>query len=128
MKNSLISWANKYNLVDDKLVNKTFLEIGLWAIPGRRGHAQSVEDWKIFFGKMDREIPRDFLHWSITDYKYIEEERDDIEKVIHAGYKYRTHQDRKLYHTDKIGNQILKRKSRTRKFRDFYFHICAGLQ
>jgi hypothetical protein len=62
LKNSFISWANKYNLVDDKLVNKTFLEIGFWAIPGRRHHAQSVEDWKIFFEKMDREIPGDFLH------------------------------------------------------------------
>lgn len=81
LKEAVIAWAKKFNLVDEHVVNKTFLEIGVWAIPDRRDHPQSVEEWKEYFTKKDREAPRDVLNWSIADVIYFEDELQDIEKV-----------------------------------------------
>ncbi|WP_071395082.1 hypothetical protein [Bacillus tuaregi] len=81
LKETIINWAKKYNLVDDLMGNKIFLEIAVWAIPDKRDHPKSVDEWNEFFSKIGRETPRDFLNWSITDPVYIEDECEDVEKV-----------------------------------------------
>lgn len=81
LREAIINWAKKYHLIDDNMTSKTYLEIATWAIPDKRDHPKSVEDWKRFHSKLGREVPRDFLKWSITDSMYFEDEREDVEKV-----------------------------------------------
>lgn len=76
LKEALINWARKYNLVDDSLENKTYLEIGLWAIPSKRDHPKGVQEWVQFFKKLGREMPECLLHWSIAESVYTEDEED----------------------------------------------------
>jgi hypothetical protein len=81
LREAIINWAKKYHLIDDGMLNKTYLEIATWAIPDKRDHPNTVEEWKEFCNEIGSEVPRDFLNWSITNAMYFEDEREDVEKV-----------------------------------------------
>ncbi|WP_257155073.1 hypothetical protein [Bacillus cereus] len=51
LRDAIIKWAQKYNLVDNSLNKKTFLEIGLWAIPSKRNHPAEIEKKRNFIAK-----------------------------------------------------------------------------
>lgn len=77
LKNRLMEWVQKYNLIDEELSIKTYLEILLWAIPDKRDHPQKIEEWKNLCKRLGRkinEIPRNYINWSITDVIYFEDE------------------------------------------------------
>ncbi|WP_144514287.1 hypothetical protein [Bacillus thuringiensis] len=82
LRDAIIEWAQKYNLVDNSLSKKTFLEIGLWAIPSKRNHPAEIEKKKKFYTKIGRELPQYIINWSITDSIYIEDEEELDEKKI----------------------------------------------
>lgn len=76
LKNRVISWTQKYNLIKQpgSENEKLFLEIALWAIPDKRDHPQEVDDLKESFKKIGREMPIHLYNWSITDVIYCEDE------------------------------------------------------
>lgn len=78
LKNAVIAWIQKYNLVkeSDSENDKLFLEIALWAIPDKRDHPQRVDDLKERFKKMGKKMPIHFYNWSITDVIYYEDESE----------------------------------------------------
>lgn len=76
LRSSIIEWCKKYNLVDDLIDNKTFLEIALWAIPDKRDYAQEIGDIKRFIKSIGKPVPQHFPEWSITDPIYFEDESE----------------------------------------------------
>jgi hypothetical protein len=79
LKEALLNWSKKYNLVDDDMNNILFLEIGLWTLPSKRDHPNRVKEFEAFCKKIDRSVPKHIYQWTIIDSTYFESEIDDIE-------------------------------------------------
>lgn len=81
LKNEIINWAKKYNLVDDKLTSSIYLAVALWAIPSKIEHPETMAQRKEFLYKIGREDPNFYnQNWSITDSIYHEDE-EDVKKI-----------------------------------------------
>lgn len=78
LREVLLQWVRRYNLIEEEKEDSIFLEIALWAIPSLRNYPESIEKKKTLYKKLGRAIPINFPKWSITEVVYFEDESDTI--------------------------------------------------